>query len=249
MDTPLIPGECLAPLCKVRNSVQTARVPRVSRSLLVLALATAALGATVAEAARSNDFRDDFTTFDSRQWVKSSRPFGWGAVDPANVVVAGGLLGIRLPGGKLDGAEIRSTKLTSFGTYRARMKVANAPSSLTAFFLYKQPDYAQELDIEIFNDSSRRVWFSTYSGGRQTNTIEKQLPFDPTADFHEYAIEYDRKSVRFLVDGVPMQSWTAGLPRTTMYLHVNAWFPSWLEATPHATDAFTYVDWAEYIER
>ena len=50
------------------------------------------------------------------------------------------------------------------------MKVANAPSSLTAFFLYRQPDYAQELDIEIFNDSTRRMMFSTYSGSAMTNT-------------------------------------------------------------------------------
>ena len=44
------------------------------------------------------------------------------------------------------------------------MKVANAPSSLTAFFLYKAPDYVSELDIEIFNDTTRRVMFTTYSG-------------------------------------------------------------------------------------
>ena len=198
------------------------------RSIIVFALVLAASGASIAAAAHSTNFRDDFTSFDTRQWTKSSRPFGHGAIDPANISVANGSLGVKLPGGKLDGGEIRSTSVYTYGTFRARMKIASAPSSLTAFFLYKQPDYAQEIDIEIFNDSSRRVWFSTYSGGTQTHTVEMLLPFDATADFHEYAIERDRNSVRFLVDGVQMQSWTSGVTRSSMYLYVNAWFPSWL---------------------
>jgi hypothetical protein len=223
-------------------------VPRVSRLLLVLALATLVFGVAVAGAARSGDYRDDFATLDVHHWFESSRPFGWGAVDPANVDVSGGLLGIRLPGGTLDGGELRSLSLTRYGSYRARMKVANAPSSLTAFFLYKKPDFAQELDIEIFNDPSGRVLFSTYSGGSQT-TVERQLGFDPTASFHEYAIEYDPGSVRFVVDGVELQRFTSGVTRSSMYLYVNAWFPSWLAGTRPANDAFTYVDWVEYLQR
>jgi licheninase len=184
-----------------------------------------------------------------RQWVKSSRPFGHGTIDPANIAAVDGFLAVKLPAGKLDGGEARSTSLYRYGSYRARIKVADAPSSLTAFFLYKRPDFAQELDIEIFNDSSGRVMFSTYSGGAQTNTVTKQLPFDPTADFHEYAIEYDAGRVSFLADGVPMQSWSSGVPRSSMYLYVNAWFPFWLAGERLSTDRFTYVDWVEHTAR
>ena len=222
---------------------------RVWRWLLVFAIAALAFGVSVAGAARSGDYRDDFNSLDVHRWYKSSRPFGWGVVDPANVGVANGLLGIRLPGGTLNGGEVRSLSLTRYGSYRASMKVANAPSSLTAFFLYKKPDFAQELDIEIFNDSSRRVWFSTYSGGRQTNTIERLLPFDATQGFHEYAIEYDPGLVRFLVDGVELQRFTSGVTNSSMYLYVNAWFPSWLAGTRSPNDAYTYVDWVEHVDR
>jgi beta-glucanase (GH16 family) len=222
-------------------------VPR--RSIIVFALVLAASGASIAAAAHSTSFRDDFTSFDTRQWTKSSRPFGHGAIDPANISVANGSLGVKLPGGKLDGGEIRSTSVYTYGTFRARMKIASAPSSLTAFFLYKQPDYAQEIDIEIFNDSSRRVWFSTYSGGTQTHTVEMLLPFDATADYHDYTIERDRNSVRFLVDGVQMQSWTSGVTRSSMYLYVNAWFPSWLAGQSPALDQSTLVDWITYSAR
>ena len=230
--------------------MQTAYVLRGKRTAVTaLAVVLAAVCVSVGGAARSGDFRDEFTSFDVRQWVKIDRPFGHGTLESANVGVANGLLGVELPAGTLNGGEMRSTALNRFGTYRVRMKVANAPTSLTAFFLYKRPDFAQELDIEIFNDTSRRVWFSTYSGGAQTHTIEKQLPFDATADFHEYAIEYDPGAVRFLVDGVEMQSWSTGVPRSAMYLYVNAWFPFWLAGERPSTDRFTYVDWIEHVAR
>ena len=224
-------------------------MPTFRRPVVVLAVLVAAIAASAAGAARSSDFRDDFATFDTGQWVKSSRPFGYGTIDPANVAVSNGLLGVKLPAGRLDGGEVRSASLYRFGSYRLSMKVANAPSSLTAFFLYKRPDYAQEIDIEIYSDSSRRIMFSTYSGGAQTNTITAQLPFDATAAFHQYDIEYDPGSVRFLVDGVPMQSWSSGVPRSSMYLYVNAWFPSWLAGESPTTDRYTYVDWIDHVGR
>ena len=204
---------------------------------------------SVASAARSDAFRDDFASLDARRWVAITRPFGHGAVDAANVAVADGMLALKFPANRLDGGELRSASLYRFGAFRARIKVADAPSSLTAFFLYKAPDYQSELDIEIFNDSSRRVMFTTYSGGAQTNTITQLLPFDATAAFHEYAIEYDSQSVRFLVDGALLRSWSKGVPRSAMYLYVNAWFPSWLAGKRPATDRFTLVDWIEYAGR
>jgi len=219
-----------------------------SRRLVVVWLLAFAVAATVTltAAARSTSFRDDFTTLDASRWVVSSRPFGRGTLDPANVAVTNGFLGIELPGGTLNGGEMRSRSLYGFGTYRASIKVANAPSSLTAFFLYKRPDYQQEIDIELYNDPSGQVMFTTYSGGSQTNTRTVQLGFDPTTAFHTYEIDYEPGSARFLVDGAPLQSWTSGVPRSSMYLYFNAWFPSWLTGPTPAGDRFTYVDWVDF---
>lgn len=215
----------------------------------LIAAIVVATSVSLAAAAGPNDFRDDFATFDAGRWVAISRVAGKGTLDPANVVVANGQLGIRLPGSTLNGGEMRSTSLYRWGSYRVRMKVANAPTSLTAFFLYRPPDYQREIDIELWNDSSRRVMFSTYSGGAQTNTRTMQLPFDATADFHEYTIEYRPGSVRFLVGGTLMQRWSRGITRSSMYLFVNAWFPSWLAGQAPDTDRYTYVDWIEYVAR
>lgn len=222
---------------------------RLRRTAVSTSVAACLVLVSVAAAARSDDFREEFTTFDAHAWAAATRPFGHGAVDAANVVAADGMLSLRLPAGKLDGGEVRSTALYRFGAFRARMRVANAPTSVTAFFLYKAPDYQSELDIEIFGDSSRRVMFTTYSGGAQTNTVTALLPFDATAGFHEYAIEWDTGSVRFLVDGVPLQSWSKGVTRSAMAVYVNAWFPSWLGGEPPATDRFTLVDWIEHVGR
>ena len=232
-----------------RATCQTRGVHRVRRTAVVASVVACAVVVSVASAARSDGFRDDFASFDSQRWMTITRPFGHGAVDAANVGVTDGMLGVKLPAGRLDGGEMRSVSLYRFGAFRARMRVANTPSSLTAFFLYKSPDYMSELDIEIFNDTSRRVMFTTYSGGAQTNTVTKLLPFDATAGFHDYVIEYDTASVRFLVDGTLMQSWTKGVTRSAMYLYVNAWFPSWLAGERPATDRFTLVDWIEQAGR
>jgi endo-1,3-1,4-beta-glycanase ExoK len=216
---------------------------------VIAVLAMLAIGVSVAGAARSSDFRDEFTSFEVRRWVKVDRPFGHGQIDSANVSVANGLLDLRLPAGRLDGAEVRSTGLYRYGTFRARMKVANAPSSLTAFFLYRKPDYAQEIDIEIFNDSTGRVMFSTYSGSAQTNNVIVDTEYDLSGGFHEYTIEYDPDSVRFLLDGTELMRFSTGVPRSAMYLFVNAWFPFWLAGEVPTTDRHTLVDWIEHTGR
>lgn len=216
------------------------RVPFV----LVVVIAVAAVLALTASA-RGKGFHDDFTTLDSSRWLLSSRPFGYGSVDPANVSAANGQLGIRLPANRLDGGEVHSRSLYQFGTYAARIKVADAPSSLTAFFLYRAPDFQQEIDVELYGDSSRRVMFSTYSGGAQTHTQTTLLPFDATAGYHDYAIDYRSGSVRFLVDGAVLQTWSTGVPRSSMGVYVNAWFPSWLAGQAPTSDRSTSVDWVD----
>lgn len=221
---------------------------RPSRLVAVLGVTLVlVIGVSVATAARSDDFRDEFAGLDASRWVTISRPAGLGRVEPVNVGVADGQLGVRLPGGRLDGGEVRTAGQYRFGTYRARLRAADAPSSLTAFYLYGTPDFEREIDIELWNDASRRIMFTTYSNGRQTNTVTKLLPFDPRAAFHEYTIDYRRGSVRFLVDGTLMQQFTSGVTRSAMHLFVTAWFPSWLEGQSPATDRHVHVDWIEFV--
>ena len=174
-------------------------------------------------------FTDTFDTFDAQRWAVGQHQLGRSALTAANVTVAGGALGLTLPAGTTDGGEIRSVSTFASGVASARLQVPDAPSSITGFFLYAPPDYASEIDIELYNDPTGTVMFSTYSGGRQTHTETRRLGFDPTAALHDYEIAWGKGKVTFRVDGVALRTWSNGVPKAPMNLFANAWFPAWLD--------------------
>lgn len=107
----------------------------------------------------------------------------------------GGNLQITLPKRSLEGGEILSDDLYGYGSYSARMKLPDVSSSITGFFLYKSPDYESEIDIELYNDSSGRIMFTTYAGGAQIHTETLPLGFDPTAGFHTSTLSPTTKAL------------------------------------------------------
>ncbi len=211
----------------------------------------AALVALSAHSAKAEgiSFRDDFDSFNSSRWIKSDHMQGRSYLDPDNVVVDNGYLKLRVPAGTTDGAEIESVDYYGYGTYRARMKMADAPSSITGFFLYRSPDLYSEIDIEVYNDGTGNVDFVTYADGQRTHYVGKDFRFDPSADFHNYRIDYNPGSVQFYVDGNLRQTWTDGVPDASMKLLVNTWFPTWLSGQAPQTGTATRIDWIDYDQR
>ncbi|HBQ28622.1 MAG TPA: hypothetical protein DD719_04330 [Desulfotomaculum sp.] len=195
------------------------------------------------------DFQDDFIDFDTNRWLKSSHNLGRSYLDPDNLSVSDGFLKIKIPATTLNGGEIESQEFYKYGSYRVRMKLPYAPSSITAFFLYRQPDYFNEIDIEIYNDDSRKIDFVVYSGGKRTHAVTKTLSFDPTGDFHEYRFDFDRKGLKFYVDNQLYQNWRNGLPTDSMKLLASTWFPTWLPGTSPEVDQYTLVDWIQVINK
>ena len=129
-------------------------------------------------AAASRGFAGDFTVFDDGLWAAGAHVLGRSTLDPANVAVTGGRLELGLPAGTTDGAEVRTQSTFRYGSYRARIQVADAHSSITGFFLYAPPDYESEIDVELFNDPQGEVMFTTYARGAQTHTERRPLGFD-----------------------------------------------------------------------
>ena len=219
--------------------------------VLVFCLAQSVLFAGAAWAIGVS-FSDEFATFDAVRWSKGDHTLGRSYLDPSNVSVDGQNLRIAIPGRTLEGGEILTRDLQDYGSYSTRMRLPNAPSSITGFFLYKAPDYESEIDIEIYNDSTRRIMFTTYAGGGQTHTQTMQLPFDPTAGFHEYRFDFlkdaatGEASVAFYADGTEMVRWDTGLPQTSMHLMVNTWFPRWLDGRRPKKTVYTLVDSVGY---
>ncbi len=197
---------------------------------------------------RVSSSREDFDApeLDASRWEAATRDLGRGGLAPENVGLEDGLLLLTLPAGTLDGGEVESKDLYGPGFYAARIKVPDAPSSITGFFLYEPPDLESEIDIEIYNDPSGKILFTTYADGEQTHTETTSLPFDPTEDFHDYAFFYDESSITFYVDGEPMQEFEGGLPEKRMKLYVNTWFPTWLDGEEPDSDRYAYVDWIEH---
>jgi endo-1,3-1,4-beta-glycanase ExoK len=209
--------------------------------LMMIAFVQVVLFAGLATAG-ALDFTDNFTSFDTARWSKGDHYLGRSRLDPNNVSAAGGNLKIKLPARSLNGGEIFSNAHYEYGSYAARIKLPQAPSSITGFFLYEPPDYKSEIDIEIYNDSSGRVLFTTYAGGQQTHSEEMKLPFDPTTGFHEYRFDRAPGSASFYVDGRLMKEWSTGLPQDSMRIYVNAWFPRWLAGKRPLTDHYVLVD-------
>lgn len=203
------------------------------------------------DAAREDAFRvagleEDFISLDDDRWNVPSKTLGRGSLEPGNVRTESGRLALKIPSGTRAGGEVESRGLYQYGSYRARIKVADAPSSITGFFLYSPPDFENEIDVEIYNDHSRRILFTTYAGGEQTNTVTKKLPFDPTEDFHEYRFDLAPDAAHFYADGMRLQTFREGLPTDPMKLLINVWFPAWLPGEKPEGDRYTYVDWVEH---
>ena len=195
------------------------------------------------------DFREDFDSLNRDRWSVTSKidkKLGRSHLEPENVSLQEGDLQLKLPAGTLNGGEIASKELYKYGSYRARIKVPDARSSITGFFLYEEPDFEKEIDVEIFNDSSGRIMFTTYAGGEETNNVRKKLPFDPTKDFHEYRFDFYPDNAEFYVDGELLHRFEKGLPEKAMRLYVNAWFPTWLPGQRPEMDRHVYVDWIEH---
>lgn len=189
---------------------------------------------------------DPFEKLDTRTWAVSRHSIGRGSFLTANVQVDNNHLNILLPGDCLSSGEIQSKELMKHGRYEVRLKTPNVPSSITGFFLYRAPDYYQEIDIEIYNGVENKIYFVLYAGGKKTKEMVKILDFNPAQDFHTYTIDYYQQEVSFLVDGEKVATFRNGIPQQSMYLMLNAWYPDWVKAPSKINNGLLEVDWIAY---
>lgn len=207
----------------------------LATSLVTLAIASSAEAAPVS-------WTDGFDRLDPARWSSTPHFLGRGTLDPANATASDSALHLTLPADRHDGAEVYTGALFRSGRFSARMRVPDAPGSISALFLYAPPDYGQELDIELFNDRTGKVWVTAYAGGRQTQHAELSLGFNPTAGFHTYEIAWSRKEMSFLADGRLLRRWRSGVPRNPMRLYLNAWWPVWLSGPAPVAPVSADVD-------
>ena len=171
-------------------------------------------------------------------WRAAAHALGRGRLRPEQVLRHGTRgFRLRLAPGACDGAEVRSAARHHFGEFTARLRTPDAPGSLSAFFLFGDVPGGgdDEIDIELFNDGSRRALLTAWVRGKETRQAEVVLPFDPAAGFHDYTIRWTARALELVADGRTLARWTDGYPRQrAMHVMANVWWPRWLECRPLA---------------
>ncbi|KAK8058943.1 hypothetical protein PG994_009391 [Apiospora phragmitis] len=170
------------------------------------------------------------------------------------------VVGSKVVDGMVQNAEIATTGLDYFyGTYRVGLKVTDVPGTCTAVFWYFND--TQEIDIEFlsheFNHANKlypvnlvlQTAQSRAAGydasGVGTGTFQKRaLPFDPTAGFHEYRLDFLADRVVFYADGAAlatMTGWDGGIPSVGGHLLLSHWSngnPGWSAGPPRGRAAY-----------
>ncbi|WP_203362531.1 glycoside hydrolase family 16 protein [Bacillus sp. REN10] len=170
-----------------------------------------------------------FDTFNDKRWeIRKEFPLGQGYLLANQVSHQRGKIILSLSDQEGNGGEIRTRETFQYGRFEADIQVADAPGSITGFFLYAPPDLYHEIDIEIWNDSSGKVLFTIYKDGKEAKQATYQLPFDPTKSVHRYRMDILPDEVSFYIDGEQIQAWEGQFSSKDMQLMINSWYPTWL---------------------
>jgi len=226
-------------------------------------------GATLLDYKQQNNsfsafnFIDEFNSFNTIRWVKQNHTTpGFGSFLPENITTTGGSLLIKYPKNTKNGGEIytKNPYKYKYGTFKAKIKCPQLPGTITTLFTYQGPDYGDEIDIEIWNNGSKKVEFTIYKYEissvthnfvyNNPNTI---LSFDPSNGYHEYRIDFYPDKISWWIDGVQKDYTTnqSYFPTHTMDIRVNGWWPNWTKpgwtnSNPVSTDKYAYYSWVQH---
>ncbi|KAK2982218.1 hypothetical protein RJ640_019506 [Escallonia rubra] len=137
------------------------------------------------------------------------------------------------------------------GFFQMRMKIPNKKSKgvLTTFYLTSKPvnqeaAYHDELDFEFTGNNSMPYTLSTnvITNGVAGREQQFQLWFDPTTDFHTYAILWNQHQIVFFVDDTPIRVFKnyshsgVNYPSQSMHIEASIW---------NSTNWLGPVDWSQ----
>ena len=123
-----------------------------------------------------------------------------------------------------------------YGTFSADLRPAGTPGLVTGVFLHRNAP-RQEIDIEFLGRDTRRMLVNVfYNPGPEGTKLEYgyrgtptlvDLGFDAAEDFHTYEIDWQPRSIRWLVDGAlayERTSWDpTPIPDQPLQFNLNLW--------------------------
>ncbi|GAA6058728.1 hypothetical protein JCM10212_003416 [Sporobolomyces blumeae] len=156
--------------------------------------------------------------------------------------------------GDVKSGEIATTEDFLYGTVTTRLKASPVPGVCHGIFWYTNDNL--EVDIELLSsyytegrgDSVKPGLQLTNQaltkGDKSSNTVVP-YGFDPTADFHDYTIEWTEDATIFSVDGTEVGRLTDNVPKEKMAFIWNNWSsgePNW-SAGPPTEDSYMLISY------
>jgi beta-glucanase (GH16 family) len=182
-------------------------------------------------------WEDDFDAFDSTRWALQTHSWDGNLAQfsTTNATFANGIATLMLTSEPTDtakpfrGVEMRSKSTLTYGKVESRIRFAKGSGVVSSLVLIYTPwpaDDWNELDIETLGQYSDRTQLNVqvYTGPPTTPPVTQSvtptqstqltaLSFDPTADFHDYALEWTPTDVKFVVDGAVKRTWSDRIDR------------------------------------
>jgi hypothetical protein len=156
------------------------------------------------------------------------------------------------------GAELRTAAEYLYGRFEVNYKASHGPGQTSTFFTYHElgADGIQEwneLDIEILGRYPDDVQFNTITPGQINHVHHQWVGFDPSADFHTYAIEWTPDYVAWFVDNIEVHRQVGEYITTlnkSQKIMMNIWPPEYTGWVGNLDDRqlpfFAYYDWVSY---
>ncbi len=182
-------------------------------------------------------WEDNFDSFDATRWALQTHSWDGNLAQfsTANTTFANGIASLLLTPEPTDtakpfrGVEMRSRDTLTYGKIESRIKFAKGSGVVSSLVLIYTPwpaDDWNELDIEYLGRYTDRAQTNVmvYTGPPTTPPVATSVTptafpelatfaFDPSADFHDYAIEWTPTEARFTVDGELKRTWSAMIDR------------------------------------
>jgi endo-1,3-1,4-beta-glycanase ExoK len=182
-------------------------------------------------------WQDDFDAFDSSRWqlMTHSWDSNLAQFSTTNTSFANGIASLLLTPEPADtvkpfrGVEMRSRDTLTYGKVESRIRFAKGSGVVSSLVLIYTPwpaDDWNELDVEFLGRYTDRAQLNvmTYNGPPTVPPVTQSvtptqspqittLAFDPSADFHVYAMEWTPTEARFVIDGEVVRTWTAQISR------------------------------------
>ena len=218
-----------------------------------------------------SSFRDDFSaaTLDPGVWQVAAWAEHGGQTDAARCYAKDGFLTMEFENdaayfaahGLFLSSALQTRATFLYGRWEARLKPSSVPGVLNSFYTIDWGDGSgtkQEIDIEFltksFGGGGGEVHYAVHAEGKTSfNTNpDVSLAFDPSADFHVYAIEITPTEIQWTVDGTLLKTYAysdAGVTINAPYqLKLNAWSQAnWIGGPPVADTVCTYlIDWIQF---